>query len=63
MRELMRHRDFRLLMTGQTLSMFGDTAMLLTLGMWAKDLTGSSPAFAGPPESSKAMTPWTGAPG
>jgi MFS family permease len=46
MHELMRHRDFRLLMIGQTLSMFGDTAMLLTLGMWAKDLSGSN-AVAG----------------
>jgi MFS family permease len=46
MRELLRHRDFRLLLVGQTLSMFGDTAMLLTLGMWAKDLTGSN-AIAG----------------
>ena len=46
MRDLMRHRDFRLLMIGQTLSMFGDTAMLLTLGMWAKDLSGSN-AVAG----------------
>jgi MFS family permease len=46
MRELLRHRDFRLLMVGQTLSMFGDTAMLLTLGMWAKDLSGSN-AVAG----------------
>ncbi len=45
-RELLRHRDFRLLLAGQTLSMFGDTAMLLTLGMWAKDLTGSN-AIAG----------------
>lgn len=46
MRDLMRHRNFRLLLFGQTLSMFGDTAMLLTLGMWAKDLTGSN-AVAG----------------
>ena len=46
MRDLLRHRDFRLLLLGQTLSMFGDTAMLLTLGMWAKDLTGSN-AIAG----------------
>jgi MFS family permease len=44
MRDLLRHHDFRLLMIGQTLSMFGDTAMLLTLGMWAKDLTGSNAA-------------------
>ena len=42
MRELLRHRDFRLLMAGQTLSMFGDTAMLLVLAMWAKELTGSN---------------------
>ena len=46
MRDLLRLRDFRLLLFGQTLSMFGDTAMLLTLGMWAKDLTGSN-AIAG----------------
>jgi MFS family permease len=46
MRDLLRHRDFRLLLVGQTLSMFGDTAMLLTLGMWAKDLSGSN-AVAG----------------
>jgi MFS family permease len=46
MRDLLRHRDFRLLLVGQTLSMFGDTAMLLTLGMWAKDLTDSN-AIAG----------------
>jgi MFS family permease len=46
MRDLLRHRNFRLLLIGQTLSMFGDTAMLLTLGMWAKDLTGSN-AVAG----------------
>ena len=44
MRELLRQRNFRLLLFGQTLSMFGDTAMLLTLGMWAKDLTGSNAA-------------------
>jgi MFS family permease len=42
MRDLVRHRDFRLLFAGQTLSMFGDTAMLLVLAMWAKELTGSS---------------------
>jgi MFS family permease len=45
-RDLLRLRDFRLLLIGQTLSMFGDTAMLLTLGMWAKDLTHSN-AVAG----------------
>jgi MFS family permease len=42
MRDLLRNRDFRLLFAGQTLSMFGDMAMLLVLAMWAKDLTGSS---------------------
>jgi hypothetical protein len=42
MRELLRNRDFRLLFAGQTLSMFGDMAMLLVLAMWAKDLTGSN---------------------
>jgi len=42
MRDLLRHRDFRLLFAGQTLSMFGDMAMLLVLAMWAKELTGSN---------------------
>lgn len=42
MRDLLRHRDFRLLYAGQTLSMFGDMAMLLVLAMWAKELTGSN---------------------
>ena len=46
MRDLLRHRDFRLLFIGQTLSMFGDMAMLLVLAMWAKELTGSN-AIAG----------------
>jgi MFS family permease len=42
MRELMRSRDFRLLFAGQTLSMYGDTAMLIVLAMWAKTLTHSN---------------------
>ena len=42
MRDLLRNRDFRLLFAGQTLSMFGDMAMLIVLAMWAKDLTGSN---------------------
>lgn len=46
MRELARHREFRLLLTAQTLSMFGDWTLLLVLGIWAKTLTGSS-AVAG----------------
>lgn len=44
MRRLWRHRDFRLLYAGQALSAFGDYALLLALGVWAKDLTGSSSA-------------------
>ncbi len=44
MRELLRHRDFRLLLAGQTLSMFGDTALFLALGVWVKQLTGSNGA-------------------
>lgn len=46
MRELLRHRDFRLLLAGQTLSMFGDWTLLLVFGIWAKNLTGSN-AVAG----------------
>ena len=42
MRRVLARRDMRLYVIAQTLSMFGDTAMLLTLGMWAKDLTGSN---------------------
>ena len=46
MRDLLRHRDFRLLLTGQTLSMFGGWTLLLVFGIWAKTLTGSN-AVAG----------------
>lgn len=46
MRELLHHRDFRLLLAGQTLSMFGDWTLLLVFGIWAKSLTGSN-AVAG----------------
>lgn len=46
MRELLRHRDFRLLLAGQTLSMFGDWTLLLVFGIWTKTLTGSN-ALAG----------------
>jgi len=45
-RELLRHRDFRLLLVGQTLSMFGDWTLLLVFGIWTKTLTGSN-ALAG----------------
>src|SRR5918912_735723 len=34
----------RLLLAGQALSMFGDSAMWLVLGIWAKTLTGSNSA-------------------
>jgi MFS family permease len=43
-RRLLAHRDARLLIVGQTLSVFGDRAMFLALGVWVKTLTGSSAA-------------------
>src|SRR6476661_8809623 len=42
MRALLRDRDVRLLMVGQSLSLFGDRAMYLVLGIWVKTLTGSN---------------------
>ena len=39
-----RRRDVRLLLAGQTLSMFGDWVMIIVLGIWAKVLTGSNSA-------------------
>ncbi|WP_051571349.1 MFS transporter [Cryptosporangium arvum] len=39
---LLRRSDFRLLFFGQALSMFGDSAMLLVLAIWVKELTGSN---------------------
>ena len=44
LRELLRRRDVRLLLAGQTLSMFGDWAMFFVLAIWAKVLTGSNAA-------------------
>ena len=44
---LLRDARFRRLLAGQSLSTFGDTALYLTLGMWAKDLTGSNSAAGG----------------
>jgi len=38
---------FRRLLAGQSLSSFGDTALYLTLGIWAKALTGSNAAAGG----------------
>jgi len=45
-RQLLAHRDARLLLAGQTLSAFGDWALLIVLAVWMKSLTGSS-ALAG----------------
>ena len=42
MRSLLGRHDVRLLLAGQTLSMFGDWAMIIVLGIWAKVLTGSN---------------------
>ena len=42
MRQLMRTRDVRVYLTGQSFSLFGDTAMFLALGIWVKELTHSN---------------------
>ena len=42
MRELLRRRDARLYLGGQVCSLLGDSALLLVLGIWVKQLTGSS---------------------
>jgi Na+/melibiose symporter-like transporter len=42
MRQLLSRPDARLLVGGQLVSMFGDWALVLVLGIWAKVLTGSS---------------------
>ncbi|MDQ3823895.1 MAG: MFS transporter [Actinomycetota bacterium] len=44
MRRLVADRDTRLLFAGQSLSTYGDLAMFLALGIWAKELTGSNAA-------------------
>ncbi len=44
MRRLLARRDARLLLAGETLSLFGDRAMLLALGIWVRTLTGSNAA-------------------
>lgn len=41
-RALMRTRDVRVYLTGQSFSLFGDTAMFLALGIWVKELTHSN---------------------
>ena len=44
MRAVLRHREARVFLAGWTLSVFGDWAMFIVLGVWAKDLTGSNAA-------------------
>ena len=44
MRSVLATRDARLLFAGQTVSLFGDWALLLVLGIWAKAITGSNAA-------------------
>ncbi|WP_051324046.1 MFS transporter [Candidatus Solirubrobacter pratensis] len=44
MRRLLAIRDARIYLAGQSLSLLGDTALWLALGIWAKDLTGSNSA-------------------
>ena len=44
LRTLLRQRDFRLLLAAQTLTMFGDVALVLVLGIWMKHLTARDPA-------------------
>ena len=44
MRRVLSHRDARIFLAGWTLSVFGDWAMFIVLGVWAKDLTGSNAA-------------------
>jgi MFS family permease len=41
-RTILHRRDIRLLFAGQFLSMFGDWAMFIALGVWARVLTGSN---------------------
>lgn len=44
MKGLLARKDVRLLLAGQSLSMFGDWMMIIVLGIWMKTLTGSSSA-------------------
>jgi MFS family permease len=43
-RRLLAHREARLYLTGQILSTFGDSALVLAMGIWVKVLTGSTGA-------------------
>lgn len=44
MLDALRVRDFRLLFVGTVASMFGDSAMLIVMGIWVKSITGSNAA-------------------
>jgi MFS family permease len=44
MRQLLRHRDARIYLSGQTLSTIGDNALWLAMGIWVKILTRSNSA-------------------
>jgi MFS family permease len=44
LRSLLRHRDARIFLAGQTCSLFGDWALFIVLAVWAKTLTDSNAA-------------------
>jgi MFS family permease len=44
MRRLLAHRNARLYLSGQAMSLLGDGALWLAMGIWIKVLTGSSAA-------------------
>ena len=44
MRRLLALREARLYLAGQSLSLLGDLALSLAMGVWVKELTGSSGA-------------------
>jgi hypothetical protein len=44
---VLRDRRFRRLLIGNSVSSFGSSALYLSLGIWAKDLTGSNAAAGG----------------
>lgn len=43
-RRLLRHRDARIYLSGQVVSLFGDSCLWLAMGIWVKSLTGSNAA-------------------
>jgi MFS family permease len=44
MRRLLCHRDARVYLVGQVISLFGDSSLWLAMGIWVKTLTGSNAA-------------------